>query len=333
MRLKAPIRWVANIDREIFTMEAQMDDVIPETQHDREGEPREGTPVPVDAVGNIATAAKEAVRSPTVSALSDETNDRKFAKSPRKHQFSPTPSQVLRYFLIWLRGFHRDREKSKAADWAMVVLTLSTLVAAIVSAVYLRGQLIETQKTTKAALAQVEEARRSADATLAQVQEARKNTDAATHDFKVDERAWVEIEIAKHPPISNSAVILFDIVPKNVGKTVARGVSLRVDYFLRTSGERLEKKIRQFDQNLLQGKGSKVVVEQDIAPNANAAVPYGPAIDVGDPVGDAGYCLLGLLTYRDEFNVSHYRLFCFVGSKNLTNQPCEVGNEEDGNEE
>jgi hypothetical protein len=42
--------------------------------------------------------------------------------SPHKHDFTATPSEVLRYFLVCLRGFHKDREKSKAADWATVGL-------------------------------------------------------------------------------------------------------------------------------------------------------------------------------------------------------------------
>lgn len=134
--------------------------------------------------------------------------------TPDKPEFLPTSSGVLTYLLVWLRGFHVDREKSKAADWAMVVLTFFTLLAAALSAVYLRGQLNENQKTTQAALKQVDEARR--------------NTDATVRNFEIDERAWMEVEIARHRGSMEVAMQQYDLVLTNMGKTVARGVSLKV---------------------------------------------------------------------------------------------------------
>lgn len=107
MRLEAPIKWTANIDREICTMEARMEGMtkvwnlsyealedcvadknvqgtiekglrayfVPDAQHGGEAKSVAVTPIPVDA----ATSSKEAVTSPSRSVPSDETNDRRFA--------------------------------------------------------------------------------------------------------------------------------------------------------------------------------------------------------------------------------------------------------------
>jgi len=85
--------------------------------------------------------------------------------SPRKHEFSPPPSEVLHRFLVWLRGFHKDRERSNAADWAMVVLTALGLIVAVASAVFIYLQLRDGQK-----------------------------------NFMLDERAWIELEPIQGTP-------------------------------------------------------------------------------------------------------------------------------------
>src|SRR5229473_4738660 len=89
-------------------------------------------------------------------------------------------------------------EKSKASDWAMVILTFLTAVAAFISAWLFQEQLIEARKS-----------------------------------FKLDERAWIELEpISQRPDPLNfdkdHASYRYELWLKNVGKTVASDVILRL---------------------------------------------------------------------------------------------------------
>jgi hypothetical protein len=62
---------------------------------------------------------------------------------------SPTPSEVIGIVINWLRHWWDvPREKSKAADWAMVVLTTAIAVAAFWSIWFVQGQLKEARRAT-----------------------------------------------------------------------------------------------------------------------------------------------------------------------------------------
>jgi hypothetical protein len=156
-----------------------------------------------DASRNSALFSKSSDRIILTTQIVDGT-EAYMATSPESHEFSREPSQMLRCVVRWLRGFHLDRERSKAADWALVILTFFTVIAAVVSAWFFQQQLVE----------------------------ARRSTDAAIHNFTVDERAWVELEPIKGTLSSPrtakiGAGFSYPIYIRNVGKNVARDVRLR----------------------------------------------------------------------------------------------------------
>jgi hypothetical protein len=239
------------------------------------------------------------------------------------HEFSPEPSLVLRYFLRWLRGFHLDRERSKAADWAMVVLTVFAVVAAFGSAWLFELQLFD----------------------------ARRSTDATIHNFMVDERAWVELEAIKGTLLSAGSAKIgagftYPIYVHNVGKTVARDVKLRASRNGSQSsismGDNADSLARIQDKLLL----GKIPSAADIpitiatptvlAPNSTSPVP---AILIGQEpryyTNDEWVSyIIGRIDYADEFGIPHWLKFCFFvadAKGNLGN--CKVGNDEDRNAE
>lgn len=241
--------------------------------------------------------------------------------SPRKHEFSPTPSEVLRYFLVWFRGFHRDREKSKAADWAMVGLTFFTLVAAIVSAWFFQAQLVE----------------------------ARNSTDATRNDFRVDERAWIELEIK---PDQKGR---YRIYPKNIGKTVARNIVTRIvstkSISLFVSPARIACYQRYMtDEAIREAEGEpgeetcgdpqewtekeiEVSNPRVLAPNETSPVPVYQKWE-SPPAKFPPYVFIGRVDYLDAFNIPHWRTFClWTNERGEFADTCNDGNQEDDNSE
>jgi hypothetical protein len=214
--------------------------------------------------------------------------------APRKHEFSPTPSEVLRYIRVYLRrSSEQEREKSKAADWVTAVSTALGLIFAGVSAVVVFLQLRD-----------------------------------AHHNFIVDERAWIEIDVkpVPHLPIlgTNQTVTKYNFVPKNIGKTVARDVSVTIDNPAPQADEK--QMVSDYDKALSRGSlGKKLEVTQVILPNATATVPYSFSFL---EEGDAWHYIVGLLDYKDAFGFQHHKWFCFrVSGKNFI--PCSWGNVED----
>lgn len=53
--------------------------------------------------------------------------DRQPLRNPKHNRnreyYSPTPTQMLRLFTAWIRGFHWHREKAKVTDWITVAVT------------------------------------------------------------------------------------------------------------------------------------------------------------------------------------------------------------------
>lgn len=236
----------------------------------------------------------------------------------RKHEFSMTPSEVLRYFLVllrkFLRGFHLDREKSKAADWAMFGVTALGLIAAVASAIFLYMQLRDAQD-----------------------------------NFKVDERAWIQLEPIKPPSISvdkdtGVASVTYELSLKNIGKTVARHARFHVA-FVPASGLIGESDIVSRQEALanedypvaesggaphkqFQSKPNRWL-ETVIGPGATTPLPFRVSTDNRTT---STQLLLGHIDYTDEFDVPHWSRFCYILPQNFSGNllMCAYGNQVDG---
>jgi hypothetical protein len=101
----------------------------------------------------------------------------------------PTPTEIIDAVLYWLRHWwDAPREKSKAADWTMVGLTVLVAGAAIVTALIFQAQL---------------SLMRDAD------------------------RPWIDLDVSIDSPLTydNTGVrIGFNISPKNVGRSPAQNI-------------------------------------------------------------------------------------------------------------
>jgi hypothetical protein len=77
-----------------------------------------------------------------------ETSD--LPQNKRKREdYSPSPTEMIRRFLLFLRGFHWNREKPKITDFVTVLLTLAVALAAFWSAWIFQGQLGEAHRATE----------------------------------------------------------------------------------------------------------------------------------------------------------------------------------------
>jgi hypothetical protein len=217
-----------------------------------------------------------------------------------KHEFSPTPSEVLRFVRVYLRrSSAQGRQKSKAADWAMVALTFLTATAAFVSAWLFQAQLTDARKS-----------------------------------FRVDERAWIEVDIvpdAKPEPTAPKA-FNFRVYPKNIGKTVARNVSFGLITTGGINDVRNDPKgvAALLDNAKRSAKGRPAWAV--FAPNITTPVGYmfqGEARTI-----DSFFFVIGYVEYLDEFHVFHWKTFCFASTEIPGEfEYCPYGNDEDSNPE
>lgn len=167
--------------------------------------------------------------------------------------------------------------------------------------------------------------------------------------FRVDERAWVEIEkvekIDTFPPDPPFATIFkYSFSVKNFGKTVAKDVRIRLDNMNgETAFESNQRAIRMYQDSLWRdGKSGRRIVTPD-KPGPQTIVPSGaftiPVYSVGqEPTQSGGKFtygfMLGRIDYTDAFETNHWVRFCFmiVNSKGELGH-CQYGNDEDHNPE
>jgi hypothetical protein len=247
------------------------------------------------------------------------------AMEEQNQQPSPTePSRVLETILKWFHDFHIDREKSKAADWAIFLVTTLGMVAAFASAVFLEIQIQDTRRS-----------------------------------FKLDERAWIELETIN--VIHQERQKVYEFYPKNVGKTVAHDVEMKLTNFVAEPGSLPNSVIDcihwVWQPNASISKTQKVErttgtkwcngVAQDelsgvarvkegripsvIAQNEKVITPW--VVFTIEPLleREANF-FVGRIDYVDNFGIAHWKKFCIYEELNEF-LSCKTGNEEDENPE
>ena len=146
-------------------------------------------------------------------------------------------------------------------------------------------------------------------------------------------------------------VVRYQLTPKNVGKTAARNVSIRVlnPTTTDTDNAEISKALNKMERDLLltgkappfaDGRPSPEIVRShapvSLAPNTNsnspileaAVVPFqnGKMVQRGE--------LIGRIDYLDVFGTQHWNEFCFIViDQDGTLQACQDGNDEDQNPE
>jgi hypothetical protein len=265
-------------------------------------------------------------RGEMVSKMSAAPNDES-ATNPRndgnREDYSPEEPELPRFIVRWFRGFHLHREKPKVTDYLTVGLTLGVAIAAFWSACIFQGQLTE----------------------------ARIATQQSTESFRIDERAWIEIEPIKGTPFfprteKIGAAFQYPVYIRNVGKTVARDIQLRATRGATQAsiamGDNAEALNWEQDKLLL-GKvptASDIPINNSVpkvlAPNTSSAVPLilNGQEPQNFPKNQWVSYLIGRVDYTDAFGVNHWMKFCFfVANPRGELWNCKEGNDEDRNSE
>jgi len=207
----------------------------------------------------------------------------------------------------------------------MVVLTLLIAAAAFWSALVFQGQLTE----------------------------ARRATNLTSESFRIDERAWIEIEPIKPALLSQDAkfgaTFTCDIYPKNAGKTVARDIVVNAHDLGAMEGFGSDAAaLRSTQEKMLLGKFREMgsnnpvilprnLVPKVLAPNSVSPVPFRLTCQEPQRFADGHqsiHYLVGRIDYCDQFLVKHWLKFCFfVVNARGEVWACQEGNDEDRNTE
>jgi hypothetical protein len=193
---------------------------------------------------------------------------------------------------------------------------------------------------------------KAADAAKRAVDIATDTLMRSVEQFRIDERAWVEIEpirpVLLHPAESGfGAMFKYEIYPKNVGKTVALNIVVKAqnpssnislgshEDWMRNGQDKM-----LLDKFTYMGTGKPVIVPRApvpkvIAPNTTSAVPF--IINGQSPtypnIEWVSY-IIGRIDYTDQFQVPHWLKFCFyVANARGELWNCQEGNDEDHNPE
>jgi hypothetical protein len=163
----------------------------------------------------------------------------------------------------------------------------------------------------------------------------------STESFRIDERAWIEIEPIKQTR-QLGAAFEYSFFLRNVGKTAARDVQLRMTRQAPASsitmGSNAESIRGELDK-FLQGKVPSFTVPIEnpvpkvLAPNTSSIVPV--TVFAQGPLSNGWvFYLIGRIDYTDVFGIKHWMTFCFfVADSQGTLWNCKEGNDEDKNPE
>jgi hypothetical protein len=242
---------------------------------------------------------------------------------PSNQHKPSTSSKVLEATLYWLHHYwDAPREKSKKTEIFMAVLTLAIAIAAFWSACIFQGQLTE----------------------------ARRATQRSNEAFRIDERAWIEIQpitpILKSPASNGfGALFTYNIFPKNVGKTAAYDITVKAVRGAPMSGLSLGDNADDIARNqkmllnntlgmpdvLISRRVSKTLGPTEVS-NAPFDI-YGQEPQIFKN-GTIYQFLIGRVDYADAFRVQHWMTFClFIADSKGNLQYCQYGNDEDRNPE
>ena len=170
---------------------------------------------------------------------------------------------------------------------------------------------------------------------------------STVESFRVDERAWVEIEPIKPILLTPadqqfSATYTCDIFLKNVGKTSAFNIEARASDVMSIDGWDDKADDVERTHNMLYSPEaladiSLAHVPRVLAPNSTSPVPFRLTYQATKPFPswhNEVHYLIGKVNYCDQFNVAHSLRFCFFVSNNRGEiWACKNGNDEDRNDE
>lgn len=260
-----------------------------------------------------------------ISCASNMTStlDGKPTNNPRPetadYERDPTPGEVLALVAKWLRvRLKLSADRPKWTDVVIALLTVAVAATAIMSAWVFQGQLKEARRTTRISL----------------------------ESFRVDQRAWIEIQPSQptlKSPASDrfGALFTYNIFPKNVGKTAAYDITAKATrgapmsaLALGDNADEIASHQRMLQANAL-GMPEDFIfrrVPRMLGPGEISNAPF----DMYGQEPQKGFYqfLIGRVDYADAFQVQHWVTFCFfIADGKGKIQYCKYGNDTDRNPE
>jgi hypothetical protein len=221
---------------------------------------------------------------------------------------------------------HAQRDKEYRLQRALVVLTFIAAGGAVAAAI---GSWL--------ALPQV---KKSADAATSAADTAQNTLSQSIDAFRIDERAWVEIEPIKPTLLDISptfgATYTCDLYLKNEGKTAASNIRIRATDALSVGGWDKHPDVVRRTQDNIPLEIADSSAPRVLAPGTTATAPFRLTCQAPQYFknGMAAHYLIGRIDYCDQFRVKHSLRFCyFVVNARGEIWNCQEGNDEDHNPE
>jgi hypothetical protein len=277
----------------------------------------------------------ERVENPASVDVVDHSQENPGDHNPTEQYPEGQVEEQIKRFAEYLSCGWRETEFTKRIEIGVAVTGLLVL---LVYTIYTGLMYGANEKSANAAKSAAETAQR----TLEQSIEA----------FRIDERAWVEIEPIKPVLLDNNpkfgATFTCDIYPRNVGKTVATDIVVKAQeqFSSELFGKNKVMMDSVQDKYLLDktpqmGTNDTVHVPKNpvpkvLAPNSTSAAPFrltcqAPQVFSGH---QSIHYMVGRIDYCDQFRVKHWLKFCyFVVNARGKIWNCEEGNVEDRNSE
>ena len=274
------------------------------------------------------------------NALHEYAESIRNAESRKKEQYLPPDKPVevravVSYDELTVGNAQADSKRSHATQESIKNATWAGFVAVSIYALItmlMWGQMIKQSHIASESLRQ------------------------STESFRIDERAWIELEPIKPAALFSAATkfiprnsFTYELYPKNFGKTIARDIKMKanVSGWSESFGDSADQMERWQDKFLLNqftemGTGKPVVIPPSpipkvLAPGVSTPVPY--VVHAQAPQyfknGHAMYdYIVGRIDYSDQFNIPHWIKFCFfVRNPGGELTSCQYGNDEDRNPE
>jgi hypothetical protein len=224
----------------------------------------------------------------------------------------PRVEDLVRAIIAWLQNRRAaPREQSKAADWALVVVSCLAVVAAIWSAFIFQGQLTEARNATKAAQEQLE-----------------------TMD-----RPWVSITLAPNGPLTftnDGLNVNLHVHLENIGHGVANNVAIHHVGFL--TNDRFHEPMKRQDALCSPDKLTEGGISSSIFPGksddslfigdniSNAAIASNSITSPNAPGAIiTGLFFVGCVDYEYGLATKHHQTrFVYQVGRAMPNMPPDV---------
>lgn len=266
-----------------------------------------------------------------VESISKDQHPNDNEGNPPPHRDSEITVTLPVAVTDYYKSENRDGPGKKLRDRWRLGVEAATLVAALAAAIFAYRSFGEVKR---------------------QAESTQKQLEHSIESFRVDERAWLEIEppgpvlkMAASPAIGG-ALFTYDFYLKNVGKTAAFNIAVRAPRASIDSGIELGDNPRGIAllQKQIMTKGFFGGVspsDEIILLSERNAKTLGPAVRAFSPFQLYGQeprfqryrFLVGRIDYEDAFSISHWTTFCFYVDTGGALRYCREGNEEDKNPE